>query len=221
MPDPNPTNDAKDPSDASTRVSKPLFPITTPGLDSFLAYKYDPASDSHSLTATHDLPPDTHIAYITTHTPSPTPLYSTIQTSRTTHIELNSPLLYLNHSCSPTASIHIFSPDAGARVYPSTLPRGFEPGLNAPASVKPGEHGIAGEVRVGEKGVRKGESVTFFYPCTEWSMGRGFECRCGEERCLGWIEGAKGLRREEMGGKGEVASWIREGMRERDDRGEK
>ncbi|KAK6439497.1 hypothetical protein LTR95_004299 [Oleoguttula sp. CCFEE 5521] len=215
MPDSNPTNDTQRPSDASPRISEPLFPITTSSLDRFLAYEYDAATDSHSLIATRDLEPDTHIAYITTHTPEPTPLYSTVQTSRTTHIELNSPLLYLNHSCSPTASIHIFSPDPSTGQYPTTLPDDFTRGLNAPGSVEPGDHGIAGEVRVGEKGVRKEEGVTFFYPCTEWSMGRGFECKCDEEGCLGWIEGAKSLSRAQMQGKGQVAEWVWDMMRER------
>ncbi|OQO11814.1 hypothetical protein B0A48_03541 [Cryoendolithus antarcticus] len=216
MPDSNPINDTQRPSDASPRISEPLFPITTSSLDKFIAYEYDAATDSHSLIATRHLEPNTHIAYITTHTPEPTPLYSTVQTSRTTHIELNSPLLYLNHSCNPTASIHIFSPDPQTGTYPSSLPVRFTPGLNAPATVKSGERGIAGQVRVGEREVKKGEGVTFFYPCTEWSMGRGFQCACGEEGCLGRIEGAKGLSRTQMAGKGQVADWIVDMMQERD-----
>ncbi|KAK6437172.1 hypothetical protein LTR95_006640, partial [Oleoguttula sp. CCFEE 5521] len=204
------------PNPAPEQQTEPLFPITTSGLDSYLSYRYDEATDSHSVVATQDLPANTHIAYITTHTPLPTPLYSTVQTSRSTHIELNSPLLYLNHSCQPTASITIFSPDAATGKYPATLPGDFTPGLNAPGSVKPGEHGIAGEVRVGERGVKKGEGVTFFYPCTEWSMGRGFECECRAVGCLGRIEGAKGLSGKQMEGRGKVAAWIAEMMRERD-----
>lgn len=35
-----------------------------------------------------------------------------------------------------------------------------------------------------------GEELTFFYPSTEWSMDRGFDCICQSENCLGYIQGA-------------------------------
>ncbi|GAX40566.1 nuclear protein SET [Tolypothrix sp. NIES-4075] len=35
-----------------------------------------------------------------------------------------------------------------------------------------------------------GEELTFFYPSTEWSMNRGFNCICQNENCLGYIQGA-------------------------------
>ena len=35
-----------------------------------------------------------------------------------------------------------------------------------------------------------GEAMTFFYPSTEWSMDRGFDCLCESEKCLGKIQGA-------------------------------
>ena len=35
-----------------------------------------------------------------------------------------------------------------------------------------------------------GEQMTFFYPSTEWSMDRGFDCLCQSEVCLGYIQGS-------------------------------
>ncbi|NER20800.1 MAG: SET domain-containing protein [Symploca sp. SIO1C2] len=38
-----------------------------------------------------------------------------------------------------------------------------------------------------------GEELTFFYPSTEWSMDRGFDCHCGSHNCLRIIQGAAHL----------------------------
>ncbi|KAL1389013.1 hypothetical protein HDK64DRAFT_115457 [Phyllosticta capitalensis] len=47
------------------------------------------------------LPPGAVFARLTTLTPSPRPSYATVQTGPSSHINLNSPLLYVNHSCEP------------------------------------------------------------------------------------------------------------------------
>lgn len=41
--------------------------------------------------------------------------------------------------------------------------------------------------------IEAGEELTFFYPSTEWSMNRGFDCLCQSENCLGRIQGAAHL----------------------------
>lgn len=41
--------------------------------------------------------------------------------------------------------------------------------------------------------IEVGEEMTFFYPSTEWSMEQKFQCHCGTERCLGYIQGATHL----------------------------
>lgn len=41
--------------------------------------------------------------------------------------------------------------------------------------------------------IKIGEQLTFFYPSTEWSMDRGFDCLCKSEACLGHIQGAAHL----------------------------
>ncbi|KAF2998507.1 hypothetical protein E8E13_003941 [Curvularia kusanoi] len=56
------------------------------------------ASASYSLVS---LPAGATFARITTPTPA-TVAYSSVQASKTLHIELNSDLVYINHSCAPT-----------------------------------------------------------------------------------------------------------------------
>lgn len=41
--------------------------------------------------------------------------------------------------------------------------------------------------------IEVGEELTFFYPSTEWSMDRGFDCVCQSPNCLGYIQGAAHL----------------------------
>ncbi len=41
--------------------------------------------------------------------------------------------------------------------------------------------------------IEMGEELTFFYPSTEWSMDRGFDCICPSKNCLGKIQGAAHL----------------------------
>ncbi|KAI9848478.1 MAG: hypothetical protein M1838_000522 [Thelocarpon superellum] len=48
------------------------------------------------------LPPGALFARITTATPAPAKAYTSVQISPTEHVELNSDLVYCNHSCEPT-----------------------------------------------------------------------------------------------------------------------
>jgi hypothetical protein len=41
--------------------------------------------------------------------------------------------------------------------------------------------------------VAPGAELTVFYPATDWEMHAPFTCRCGSDRCLGWISGAAAL----------------------------
>lgn len=63
--------------------------------------------------------------------------YSSVQISKTDHIELNSDLLYLNHSCSPNTYLDV--KDLCLR------------------AIKP---------------IQVGDELTFFYPSTEWDIGK-------------------------------------------------
>jgi hypothetical protein len=40
----------------------------------------------------------------------------------------------------------------------------------------------------------------FFYPSTEWSMDKAFQCRCRAKQCLGLIRGARYVEREILQG---------------------
>ena len=55
------------------------------------------------------------------------------------------------------------------------------------------------EVRVAkDRNLEKGDMLSFFYPSTEWEMDRGFKCLCGEKSCVGEVQGAKNMSREEL-----------------------
>ena len=48
------------------------------------------------------------------------------------------------------------------------------------------------------KPIRSGEEITFFYPSSEWSMDRPFDCSCAGPSCLKRIAGAKYLAPDEL-----------------------
>lgn len=123
------------------------------------------------------LPPNAVFARITKATAAPAPLYTTVQCGRDAHIELNSDLRYINHSCEPNLV--------------------FDMARN--------------EVRVNPlgEGLREGDELTFWYPSTEWSMDRAFDCECGVAACMGRVEGAKALDDKTMG-----RYWVAEHIRE-------
>lgn len=66
------------------------------------------------------------------------------------------------------------------------------------------------EVRVSRhRDLQIGDSITFFYPSTEWDMDRGFQCECKTRNCLGWITGANDLDPELLcGGEWWINEWI-------------
>lgn len=75
------------------------------------------------------------------------------------------------------------------------------------------------EVRVARgKELRVGDSLSFFYPSTEWKMDRGFKCLCGEEGCVGEVKGAEGMEKEGLE-KWFVNGYIWELVEERDGKG--
>ncbi|KAL4939364.1 hypothetical protein BDV06DRAFT_231095 [Aspergillus oleicola] len=91
----------QEPVSASTQqLSATTKPPSHPGL---IRVSYNPgsfASAAYNDSPT-TFPPGSLFTKITTATPSKK-AYSSVQTSRNTHIELNSDLLYCNHSCEPS-----------------------------------------------------------------------------------------------------------------------
>ncbi|KAH7097007.1 hypothetical protein BKA62DRAFT_820132 [Auriculariales sp. MPI-PUGE-AT-0066] len=97
--------------------------------------------------------------------------YSTVQISRTTHIDLNSDLYYFNHSCNPSLELDVHPDRMEVRV-----------------------------ARTRPEGLKVGDELSFFYPSTEWEMAQPFECKCNEKTCRGRIAGAKDMGYDGLAG---------------------
>jgi hypothetical protein len=136
------------------------------------------ASLSRSLVA---LPPGALLARI-----SMPPLafakkaYSTVQVSRTQHVELNCDFLFTNHSCEPSVEFHVHKLDDKVSIEVRVASR----------------YDSSGEA----VGLQKGKELTFFYPSTEWEMAQPFECNCGSETCRELIAGAKEMGKAKLHG---------------------
>jgi len=120
------------------------------------------------------LPPGTLLARI----PMP-PLtlakkaYSSVQVSRTQHVELNCDFLFTNHSCEPSVEFRVHGSDGAFSIDVRVAAR----------------RDSNGKVM----GLQRGDELTFFYPSTEWDMAQPFECNCGTGTCKKWIAGAKDM----------------------------
>ncbi|KAJ7142684.1 hypothetical protein C8R44DRAFT_603221 [Mycena epipterygia] len=102
------------------------------------------------------------------------------------NIELNCDIVYVNHSCEPNVAVDISAADRG-KWHVRALTN-----------------------------IEAGSALSFFYPSTEWEMVQAFECECGAESCLGRIQGAKFLTREQVVARGCVSPWIEQLMGERE-----
>ena len=153
----------------------PAFSLTRGDLQDILEYSTTPFGQT-SVISRVARTRGSHLCYITNHSAVPEATWSSFQSSRTHHAELNSALVYMNHSCDPTVELVVQTLDPNAS-YPN---------------------GVAGEVRVArDRDLRIGDHVTFFYPSTEWAT-RPFQCLCRSEgkKCIGMQKGAKFLSKE-------------------------
>nr|ODN94098.1 hypothetical protein L203_00273 [Cryptococcus depauperatus CBS 7841] len=75
---------------------------------------------------------------------------------------------FVNHSCSPSVEVRF--------------------------SLHPEKWAIYAR----SKGVKRGETLTFFYPSTEWDTAQGFNCACGSTDCLDKIQGAKYISLQDL-----------------------
>ncbi|GAA6028513.1 hypothetical protein JCM8097_007258 [Rhodosporidiobolus ruineniae] len=155
-------------AERSFRAGETLCPIrnTLPGLKAYSSVQVlpdPPLPPSPSLPSSYSSAPGTA-----------TPTSRLSPTARR-HIELNSDLLYVNHSCDPNVVFDVNGVEAGPE--------------------EEDESGRwEGRWRVrAEKDIAKGEILTFAYFSTEWDMDQPFSCLCGTERCLGTICGAKDI----------------------------
>lgn len=183
--------------DPSTQKTSPVYPLSIESLDSILEYHSHEDGLSNSIRAKVSLPAGSLICHITAHSPVPEPAWSSVQTGPNSHIELNSGLVYANHSCDPNVEFRLWSPDNHGQ-YPRELPYPSSGEHTAPA---PGKHGIAGELRVvSHRALQAGEDLCFFYPSSEWDSAKPFECLCNaaDADCLGSVQGAKYLSQERL-----------------------
>ncbi|KAL9594337.1 MAG: hypothetical protein Q9219_007087 [cf. Caloplaca sp. 3 TL-2023] len=153
----------------ATEQAAPVFDLSQNGLQDLFQYSTSSFGQT-SLKSRISRPRGSHLCYIQTHSPAPATTWSSVQTSKTTYIELNSALLYINHSCAPTVEIEVFEPD--------------------PQDEYQDER--SGEIRVArDRDLQIGDEATYFYPSTEWESPRPFECLCrademGEDnKCIG------------------------------------
>ncbi|KAI5454372.1 hypothetical protein NCC49_004427 [Naganishia albida] len=164
------------PTPANAASYKP----THPGLVKVVLQQGEQGADgedtfSSFLVAERDLPANTVVTHLKNLTPG-TKAYSSVQHGNgpDDHFELNSDLLFVNHSCTPNVAFDLSHPRSSEQSASATYP--------------PEWH-----LRTLSRPVAKGEALTFFYPSTEWDMGAPFACACGESNCLGQIQGAKYL----------------------------
>ena len=101
---PAPPPDA--PTDPSVAAKTPqgAYPLSQNELSDLVTYHHHAAG--LSINSRVALPAGSVFSRITTSTPAPVKRWSTVQTGPASHIELNSALLYMNHSCSPSLEIH-------------------------------------------------------------------------------------------------------------------
>ncbi|KAK5128833.1 hypothetical protein LTR85_000166 [Meristemomyces frigidus] len=178
------------------------FDLSVNNLQNLMSYQC--STGGLSVVSKVHAPAGSHVCYITAHAPQPQATWRSIQTSATTHTELRSALLYLNHSCRPSLELHVYRPNPNG-VHSSAPP------LSTASASAPGggPHpdtltaqlvGLAGEVRVArDRDLQPGDELTFFYPSTEWKFDREFDCACGKAECVGVLRGASGLEREMLG----------------------
>lgn len=190
-------NGTTKPFEKDSRLStQSAYDLTINHLQDLVAFEDTPAG--LCLVSKVNLPAGAHFAYLTSHEPQPKASWKTIQTSKTTHTDPQSALLYMNHSCAPSLEVHTYSPDANGK-YPQTPKNNGE--LNGEAAGLKSV-GLAGEVRVArDRDVKVGDSLTFFYPSTEWKFDRAFDCLCGagEGICVGKVEGASAIAEKDLG----------------------
>ncbi|KAF6753054.1 hypothetical protein DFP72DRAFT_435448 [Ephemerocybe angulata] len=152
-----------------------------------LVVKFAPGDFRSALVATRAYQPGELVAKLEGLTKGPK-RYTSVQCGPgpEDHVELNSDLVYINHSCDPNIAFDLSSPD----------PRNWH-------------------LRT-LRGIKSGEPLGFFYPSTEWDMDQPFKCECGSKSCVGTVKGAKHLSLRQLASRLWVNPYILELVSERD-----
>ncbi|KAF9514064.1 hypothetical protein BS47DRAFT_1485297 [Hydnum rufescens UP504] len=98
--------------------------------------------------------------------------WRTVQSGIESHFELDSDLVYVNHSCEPNVIFDISS-----------------------------ENKEDWNVRAA-RDISEGTPLEYFYPSTEWDMDRKFICNCKTKTCIGKVEGARYVTIKELEARG-------------------
>ncbi|THH19442.1 hypothetical protein EW146_g1729 [Bondarzewia mesenterica] len=165
---------------------KPAQESYSPSHPGLFSVDFRPGEYTSALIAVKDFDEGEIMAYLEGLTKAPK-AYTSVQCGPNDddHIELNSDLVYVNHSCQPNVAFDMSSPDET-----KWHARALEP-------------------------IRSGEALTFFYPSTEWDMDQPFDCRCGAPSCLKRIQGAAHLTKEQLLARKFVSPWILASVAER------
>jgi len=161
--------------------------LHTPTHPGEFAVEFSPGDYASSLKSLNAFTAGEVMAYVKGTTKA-AKSYSTVQhgSGIDDNIELNSDLVYINHSCDPNVAFDLSSSDQS------------EWHLRALKDIHPGDY------------------LAFFYPSSEWDMAQSFNCRCKEPVCLGTVQGAKYLSEDVLLAKGYVSPWVLQMVRERD-----
>jgi len=157
--------------------SQESYVPTHPGL---FIVEFLPGNFASRLVSLKSFEAEETIADMSHSTRVPHTAYSTVQcgSGPEENIELNSDLVYVNHSCEPNVAFDLSSEDVSQWHVRALRP------------------------------IKAGESLTFFYPSTEWNMAQPFDCLCGSTGCLGRVEGAIRLSAAELSTRGFINPWI-------------
>ncbi|KII85828.1 hypothetical protein PLICRDRAFT_44244 [Plicaturopsis crispa FD-325 SS-3] len=157
----------------------PMEDSYEPSHPSLFIVQFNPGKFSSSLQAQKRFDAGEHIVLLEGLSRGPK-TYTSVQcgSGLDDHVQLNSDLVYVNHSCAPNVAFDLSASD------PSQWH------LRALRTISPGD------------------SLTFFYPSTEWDMDQAFDCQCNTENCLGRIQGARYLRKDVLSLRGFINPWI-------------
>jgi hypothetical protein len=142
----------------------------TPSHPELIKVVFNPGFHTSFAESLVSLPAGALFSRIDTATAAPQPTWASVQISADKHIDLNSDLVYCNHSCAPSLEFDMMRMEVR----------------------------VARDIEGGRLEV--GDILTFFYPSTEWNMSRPFHCECKHSRCKGWISGSGQMKRAQLDG---------------------
>ena len=118
------TNGATNGATAPSPSSNPIPAWAGPDLTRLLEVQHGENYTTRAISKV-TLPPHALFARITSATPAPSAAYTTVQSGPSSHIELNSDLVYINHSCAPNAGLR-FTADGVFLTALQPIPAGEE-----------------------------------------------------------------------------------------------